>query len=225
MRARASLGAFGESERILENLEESGRIWESLGESGRIWENLGELEKLGESGRSWENLGESARICENLGESARASSLRALRARNSVGKSWGRAGKELGESWARAGQELGKSWERAGGELGKSWGRAGEELGPTRNQIWTNLGQLWRAKLSILAEECTKTKNPPGLHHGGTIHPLPSLRLPPLSCLRLTIRNVQRVKALPVMTSLEEYTKTKNPFARGVHHKQKPVVA
>ena len=80
-----------------------------MGESGTIWEDLRIWESLGESGRVWENLGESGRICEDLGESARVSSLRALRARNSVGKSWGRAGKELGESWARAGQERGES--------------------------------------------------------------------------------------------------------------------
>ena len=81
-------------------------------------------------------------MCENLGESARASSLRALRARNSVGKSWERAGTEVGKSWGRAGQELGKSWETSweklgeelGKELGKIWGRAGRELGKS----WEN---------------------------------------------------------------------------------------
>ena len=96
-------------------------MWQNLGESGRVWEHRGEPENLGESGRN----------CENLGESARASSPRALRARNSVGKSWGRAGKELGESWAGAGQELGAS-----------------------------LGPIWKAKLSILAEEYTKKEKP-----------------------------------------------------------------
>ena len=89
------LGEPGRTREHQENLGESGRVWENLGESGRVWEHRGEPEKLGVSGRIWENLGESGRIWENLGESARASSLCALRARNSVGKSWGRAGKEL----------------------------------------------------------------------------------------------------------------------------------
>ena len=120
---------------------------------------------------------------EKLGEAARASSLRALRARNSVGKSWGRAGKELGESWARAGEELGK-------ELGKSWGRAGRELGKS----WENCEHARYIYQKPKIRQVFRQVFDPGRFSTS----LPSLRLPPLRRASGPERNVQRWGALPV---------------------------
>ena len=75
--------------------------------------------------------------------------------RHSCGPILVQLGTNFGPSWDQAGTSLGPIWDQSGTNLGPIWDQSGTNLGPIWDRSGTNvgtcLGQLWRAKMSILA--------------------------------------------------------------------------
>ena len=112
------------------------------------------VRKSGKPGNRQESVWESGEpgdmqesVCES-GESVKGLSLRTLRARAGGDHLFGTVVDQcwynLGPTWDQSGTHLGPIWNQSGTNLRPNWDRSGTNVG-------TCLGQLWRAKMSILA--------------------------------------------------------------------------